>query len=56
MEVGISNDKIVGVDHAFPVRIKMGGKAYLFGFGTDTGFHSYFRRRGCIKAAGMAKE
>jgi len=44
--VGVSYRDIVGVNHAFPLNMKIGGRTFLCGYASDTAVHPEFRGKG----------
>jgi predicted N-acetyltransferase YhbS len=47
--VCVSNNRIVGVDHSIPLRIKIGNRVVLSYYGADLAVHPDFRRMGISK-------
>jgi hypothetical protein len=47
--VALSNNEMIGVNHAYPIKIKIGGKVFPCGYASDTAVHPKFRRMGVYK-------
>lgn len=53
--VGISDGRIIGCNHGFTIKIKLGDKIYLGSQATDFGVHPDFRRKGLSKKISAIK-
>jgi hypothetical protein len=46
VSVALSDDSVIGVNHAYPLKIKIGGTVFSCGYASDTAVHPAFRRKG----------
>jgi len=47
--VAVSSGEIIGVNHAHPLKLKIGERVFLCGYASDTAVHPEFRRKGVYR-------